>query len=702
MSIDPYASCPCGSGKSFKWCCQPFYHVVEKAKQQLESGQQETALRTIDQLVAKYPDNAVMLGYQAEFYYTIEQPQKADEIIQKALAIDPNYPLGHWLRGLIRIQEGESVGALIELRKAAELYDPKAKEYLAQIQSSIFDIEMHFNRPVAARLAIERAIHLCPAAEELRQAFEVMFGKESRLPETARKSYSFRAAPTHRAEAWKSLLPTIDDSVRLTQAARAFEQLTEQDDKDAAGWFNLGLVRAWLGDHPKAIESLLRSIELDTDESLTTEAFALCEVLKCSDGMQDEGDYAEYRYIYELKDTDPFFELVNNWIREGRLIGVRVDKERGIMSSIMLEAVQPFAASVGPATARALSFFSIVPGYLQVWNASQELVNKAADELQSKLAAVLGQRHSAKNHVDFVDVAMEAMVYPTQEVDLSPIEHKVRDHARNFFEEVWVHRPFRALSGATPLDAAGHPNYRKRLGGLIRFFQECFEVISPRVTEGETTKKVNLYDFDRLRRKLGLIAALPEGQASEIDFDTLSVGDLAGLSTEGWDDNQLEKAFRAALKLDARDLAGNFARIAVARPGVSGTDRYPFFSQLIQLAESENDVTTVFQLLDDAERSDREFNEGRRRKDYTLRRGQILAKRGKVEKADEIFNGLIAEAPDEMKIYVTATETMLSQKQGQQALKFSEQGLARARSQNNRDLEQHFLELVAAAKKLVE
>ena len=31
MATDPYASCPCGSGKKFKWCCAPYYAQVEKA-----------------------------------------------------------------------------------------------------------------------------------------------------------------------------------------------------------------------------------------------------------------------------------------------------------------------------------------------------------------------------------------------------------------------------------------------------------------------------------------------------------------------------------------------------------------------------------------------------------------------------------------------------------------------------------------------
>src|SRR5204863_4421433 len=56
MAINPYASCPCGSGKQFKWCCQPYYTYVEKALAQHERGQQAAAEQTMAQLVEKYPN----------------------------------------------------------------------------------------------------------------------------------------------------------------------------------------------------------------------------------------------------------------------------------------------------------------------------------------------------------------------------------------------------------------------------------------------------------------------------------------------------------------------------------------------------------------------------------------------------------------------------------------------------------------------
>src|SRR5262249_46834266 len=98
-------------------------------------------------------------------------------------------------------------------------------------------------------------------------------------------------------------------------------------------------------------------------------------------------------------------------------------------------------------------------------------------------------------------------------------------------------------------------------------------------------------------------------------------------------------------------------------------------------------------------KADCEQNQGRRRNDYELRRGQVLAKRRDVQGARDVFQRLIERSPGELRYQGPAAEAMLSLKESGAALAFAEQGLAKAREQNDRDSEQYFIELVAAAKK---
>lgn len=34
MAINPYDSCPCGSGKKFKFCCEKYFAKIEQALNQ--------------------------------------------------------------------------------------------------------------------------------------------------------------------------------------------------------------------------------------------------------------------------------------------------------------------------------------------------------------------------------------------------------------------------------------------------------------------------------------------------------------------------------------------------------------------------------------------------------------------------------------------------------------------------------------------
>src|SRR5262245_31905238 len=226
MAINPYASCPCGSGKQFKWCCQPYYSFVEKALAQHEKGQNAAAEQTVAQLVEKFPNTPQVLGYQAQILFLNDKNEQAEATLQKAFDLDANFAYGYWLRGLMRLEEGEEEGALILFRKTAELLDPNARDVQAQVNTRIAELELHFNNPVAARAAMDRALHAVPQLQELRQALNSVFGSESRLPESARRAYAFRVAPALLTAVWAPMLESAATG-KLTDALKAFEDLVQ-------------------------------------------------------------------------------------------------------------------------------------------------------------------------------------------------------------------------------------------------------------------------------------------------------------------------------------------------------------------------------------------------------------------------------------------------------------------------------------------
>jgi tetratricopeptide (TPR) repeat protein len=696
--LDAYSPCPCGSGKKFKWCCQPIYAQIDKAFEQDAEGQHEAALRTLDEAIAEHPANPEVWGRKAQLLSQHGRLDEAENALQKAFDINPNYPFGFLLRGVFRQQEGEIAGALLLFRKAAEAYDPEARDQLAQVYSLIGNAELQLHRPLAARAAFQVCLRLHPS-EELRQELDQVFGKESRLPEAARRDYTFLSpppsAPAGERAAWDRALQGSATG-KLADAARAFEQLTRDRPEDGPARYNLGLVRAWLGDNAAALEAIDKYVGLESDERRAAGAWTMAEVLRFGQGMEEQADYVDHSALMQIRDPKRLFEFLDTWQRERRLVGVQVRQEEGALSGVVLDR-SGLVTGVGSSTQPAkLGAYLLVAGDMLILRSTlSDALDRILRELQERAGPALSEARLQRGPANFAEVLADVLIFPLGSPSKEEAARLVREHVQRYFEETWIHRPLKALGNVPPVDAAGHPILRKKLLGLIAFLEDC------------ARSGAEPYDFDRLRRKLGLQApaagAAPEGPSqAAIDPGGMSAVELAALQPDQLSDEQVDAAYRAAQKLDAQELAVRFARNLVARPPQPDRpDRFPWYTYLIQRALIASDTEAALQYVDEGEKADCEQNEGRRRNDYELRRGQVLAKRGEADSAREVFERLVARAPDEMRYRGTAAESMLSAKQGRVALQFAEQGLARAREKNDRDSEQYFMELVSAAKKQV-
>jgi tetratricopeptide (TPR) repeat protein len=697
MALDAYSPCPCGSGKKFKWCCQPIHVQIDKAFRQEAEGQHDSALRIMDEVVAEYPANPEAWGRKAQLLYQNERLEEAETALQKALEINANYPFGHLLRGIFRQQEGEHNGALLLLRRAAELYDPEARDFLGQIYSYIAESELSLNRPVAARAALKIAIHYRPGQEDLREGFESLFGDKSTLPLSARREYSFRSPSGDvSAEArrrWGEALSRAATG-KLSDAARAFGDLTRDDPKNAAAWFNLGLSRAWLGENEGALEALDQFVALEVEEKEAASAWALGEVLRCGRGMEEHTDYLERSILYQLRQPERLVDLLGHWDREGRLLGARASKEQGMMAALVLERTPDLTPALRVSQLAALGAHLLILGdVLRLWHTNSDALNRIGQEVEHMLGEAVSPPRTDQSAAHFVDIFAEALAFPVHMADQAEAKRLVEEHFGRHFEDKWIHRPLRSLNLVLAVDAVGHPSLRKKVMGIIQFLQEC-----------AAPNQALTYDFDRLRRKLGLLGFETGAAANAIaegpDVGGMSAAELAAISPENLKDEALERAYQAALQLDAREVAGRFARALVARPRrPDRPDRFPWYSHLIQLAMGEGDTESALKYLDDAEKADSEENEGRRHNDYELRRGQLHAKRGEVDQAQRVFDELIGRAPSDLRFSGSAAEAMLGLKQAASAQRFAEQGLVKAREKNDRASEDYFNELLAAARK---
>ena len=170
----------------------------------------------------------------------------------------------------------------------------------------------------------------------------------------------------------------------------------------------------------------------------------------------------------------------------------------------------------------------------------------------------------------------------------------------------------------------------------------------------------------------------------------MNAGELASLDVALASVDQLEQSMRAALKLDARELAVAFAQAGVLKPfDASKPDRYPLYATAILGAASEGDLAKAIQIATQGEQYDAEHNGGGRAVEFGLKKAQLHVRAKDIDGAVVAFDSLIAKHPDEGKFCTTAAEEMLRLKDGPKALYFAEKGLAKARAMGNRDLEGH-------------
>jgi tetratricopeptide (TPR) repeat protein len=695
MALDQYSPCPCGSGKKFKWCCLPIHEKIAKAYDHHANGQHDVALRTIDEVAAEHPGNPEVWGRKAQLLYEMGKPDEAEEALNKAFAINANYPFGFLLKGQFRQSEGELAGALILFRKAAEVYDPEARALLAGLQMMIAECELQLNRPVAARAAFEIARRLKPEDPEFGQQLQG-FDQTDQLPRAARREYKFQnpaaSASAERRSAWDKALAGAATG-RLSDAARAFWQLTCEDGEDAAAWYNLALSRAWLGDNPGAIDAFDRYVNLEADETKAAEAWALTEALRLGQGMEDQADYVGNAIVANLRDPQQFVNALQQLQSEKRLIAAQVDQETQVLSGIILEKVQALTPELEASVPARMGAALLVRGNLvRLANVNLESLDKIFEELHQRMGPALNAAEIRRSRTPcvFTQVLSGGVAFPTRAVDEDSAKRQMDEAFAKYVEDVWIHRPLKSLNGVPPVDAGGHPVLRKKLRGAVQFLQECAEI------------QKATYDFNRLRRKLGLATGEPAvaAGAAPADISALGAAELAGLTVDSLSDAQAEQAYQTAVRLDAKDLAGKFAEALVRRPPrADKPDRFPWFSHLVQLSLAQNDSQGALDYLNEGEKDDCEHNEGRRRNDYELRRGQLLARRGDFDQAQTAFEQLIERAPAELRYRSTAAETMLSARQAARARRFAEEGLAQARKQNNRDSEEHFKELLGAAQR---
>ncbi len=497
--------CPCYSGKPFKFCCQPFYPLVEEARQALEENKVDEALKIMEDLTTKYPRFPQVWCYQAQVFYSLGRFPEADNALDRAFAIDPNYANAFWFRGEIRMMENDPDIAIRFYFMAIDNYDPRSDLMIAQCYQLISQIQFQLQRPIAGKAALLRAAATIPNNREI-QTILNQYEQESNLPETAKKDYKFRAVSEKNAEMLKKSLDQLSGTgEKLSEVANFFEEMVKIDSKDGASWFNLGLTYAWLGDHLQAVEKLNKSLDLENDLSRAEETGALIELLLCGQGTQDLSDYLEFSLLFQLSQPQTFIQFLQEMDQAQRISGLRSEPQQQMIQGIFLEEKMALMMGLGSPVCSASAHFLIMKGILRLWHTNKEILERFSAEMKLKLAGSLRELRAEVRNAAFGDLNLESIAFPRGDAfDVSAIGQKMKEQARQYWEETWPKRPLRSLKDKTPLEVVDTPDGHKRLLGIVAFLEDCTKTHSPQMQLEDRIETMLLYDFAPLRERLKL------------------------------------------------------------------------------------------------------------------------------------------------------------------------------------------------------
>lgn len=552
---------------------------------------------------------------------------------------------------------------------------------------------LKLQRPLAAWASWQRALREDPSDPAARKALDRLESADE-LPAAARAVYRFQPPPRNdpeRRARWDATLRDrpLDD---LDAAASAFASLAAADPADTDARLNLALCLAWLGRNAEAIDELDRVVSLvaPADADRAADAWTLAEVLRFGAGAEPLADDLRFAWTLDWPGGEgPPSGLFDSW---PNLVPVAMPTDPVTGTSQLDNGSvhewldrPPTGPGLPPGCGtpradelpRVLASVVATPRLLRLSSPDPALFAALDDPTRCGLPRTLagGRRENSPLPIAWGDAALGTFRFPS---GLDPRERAelAREAVEHYYENLWIHRPRRAFGGRSPLEASaavarGDADARARLAGVVRFREQ----LGGRLTHAAVYQG---YPFDRLRRRLGLLA--PD-EAPALDADDLScasAAELDQLDPDSLDDVRLADALASAagLRDDAR--TARFAAALAGRDPAAWArarlDPGAIFAPLVRrsLRDGEPDQTLAW--LDRA----RSVSTGPAARTFAVWSAEVLARTGNPTAAARIYRDLLDQPDADAALALDAGATLLDNGHPESALPFLQDARARA------------------------
>lgn len=306
MPVDPYALCPCGSGKKLKFCCSDLVGEIEKIHRMIEGEQPRAALRHVEQTLTSHPGRASLLDLKASLELSLEETEAAKRTIADFVKLHPDSPTAHACEALLLSEVGDARDAVKSLQRALSYVERDMPLRVYEAMGAVGGALLEAGHVLAAQTHLW--LHAALAPKEDTRSREVLAALHhySGLPLLLRDQISLCPAPSDApwgAEAEQAA--RLANNGKWQQAAAIIDKLGGQYGAEPVLLYNRALLAGWLADDRALVAGLHAFAQLDVPLDEAVEAEAIAQLL---DPDLREASLDSVLQVYEIKDLDGLIE----------------------------------------------------------------------------------------------------------------------------------------------------------------------------------------------------------------------------------------------------------------------------------------------------------------------------------------------------------------------------------------------------------
>lgn len=600
MAVDPYAPCPCGSGKKVKFCCADLVGDIEKIHRMIEGDQPRAALQHAEQTLARYPGRSSLLDLKATLELAMGEMDAARATIAEYLKVDPQNPSSHACQAMLRATTEGGRAAVAPLQKALGMIEREMPQRVFEAIGVVGRALLTEGHLVAAQAHLWLHVSLAPKDDPRALELLVSLNHYSGLPLLLRDNLRMQDWPADaewRAEALGA--SRLADQGKWQRAAEVIDRLGGKHGAVPTLLYNRAILAGRLADDKALVAGLhvYAQMEVPLDEAVEAEAIAQ---LLDADAKEQELDSVVR--VYEIKDHD---RLIENLASDRRIQPFEIDparlegsdQPRPRQTYVLLDQPLP-ETGIGIQREAVPELAGVLSIYGRQTNRPErlEITTDRGENFDRTVAALAEAGGDALG--DMIEERVVGSITPTEQAINwrwhFPIDTPIADRRKLVAEERhvaiterWPNVPRPGLGGKTPRAAAGDPQLRIPLMAAILILEQGSN------NRGDATSNAVL------REKLGLPQPEPiDGGAASVA--AIPLVRVPRLAIESVTDDDLIQLYRRAILIAARGAITIIAQEAVHRPGVAAS--IPPADAYRRLIAAEDDDDRALALIAEARR----------------------------------------------------------------------------------------------------